>query len=135
MTVNRFGWFLSNLHCNDSSLEPKRGSPSFDKLYKLRTVIEKFSECSIKSKNHTQNLTNDESMVKFKGRSTIKQYMQQKPIKREYKIWMLNDKTKYTSKFKVYTGKVVVDVEKLLGERIVNDVRVLINFSYYFINK
>ncbi|XP_008179688.1 piggyBac transposable element-derived protein 4-like [Acyrthosiphon pisum] len=121
MTVNRFGWFLSNLHCNDSSLEPKRGSPSFDKLYKLRTVIEKLSECFLKSKNLTQNLTIDESMVKFKGRSTIKQYMPQKPIKRGYKIWMLNDKTKYTSKFQVYTGKVVGGVEKLLGEKIVND--------------
>lgn len=38
-----------------------------------------------------------------------------------YKIWMLNDKTKYTSKFQVYTGKVVGCVEKLLGERLVND--------------
>ncbi|XP_008180523.1 uncharacterized protein LOC103308611 [Acyrthosiphon pisum] len=63
-------------------------------------------------------------MVKFKGRSTIKQYMPQKPIKRGYKIWMLNDKTKYTSKFQVYTGKVVGGVEKLLGERIVNDLMV-----------
>jgi len=107
MTVNRFGWFLSNLHCNDSSLEPKRGSPSFDKLYKLRTVIEKLSESFLKSKNLTQNLTVDESMVKFKGRSTIEQYMPQKPIKRGYKIWMLNDKTKFTSKFQVNTGKVI----------------------------
>lgn len=82
MTFNRFGWFLSNLHCNDSSLKLKRGSPSFDKLYKLRTVIGKLSECFLKSKNLTQNLTIDESMVKFKGRSTIKQYMPQKPIKR-----------------------------------------------------
>lgn len=30
-------------------------------------------------------------------------------------------KTKYTSKFQVYTGKVVGGVEKLLGERVVND--------------
>ncbi|XP_060855555.1 uncharacterized protein LOC132933261 [Metopolophium dirhodum] len=64
MTVNRFGWFLFNLHCNDKSLEPKRGSPSFDKLYKLRTVIEKLSECFLKGKNLTQNLTIDDSMVK-----------------------------------------------------------------------
>lgn len=34
---------------------------------------------------------------------------------------MLNDKTKYTSKFQVYTGNVVGCVEKLLGERVVND--------------
>ncbi|KAF0724430.1 piggyBac transposable element-derived protein 4-like [Aphis craccivora] len=63
----------------------------------------------------------DKSMVKFKGRSTLKQYTPQKLIKRGYKIWMLNDKTKYTAKFQVYTGKVDGGVEKLLGERIVND--------------
>jgi len=57
-------------------------------------------------------------MVKFKGRSTIKQYMPQKPIKRGYTIWMLNDKTKYTSKFQVYTGKVVGCAEKLLGKTV-----------------
>ncbi|KAF0758339.1 piggyBac transposable element-derived protein 4-like [Aphis craccivora] len=87
MTVNRFGWFLINIHCNDSSLEPKRGSPNFDKLYKLKPVIEKLEECIQKSKNLTQDVTIDESMVKFK----------------------------------VYTGKVVGCVEKLLGERVVND--------------
>lgn len=86
MTVNRFGWFLINIHCNDSSLEPKRGSPNFDKLYKLKPVIEKLEECIQKSKNLTQDVTIDESMVKFKGRSTLKQYIPQKPIKRGYKI-------------------------------------------------
>lgn len=39
MAFNIFGWFLSNLHFNDSSLEPKCGSLSFDKIYKLRSVI------------------------------------------------------------------------------------------------
>lgn len=47
--------------------------------------------------------------------------MLQKPIKRGYKIWMLNDKTKYTSKFQVYIGEGVGDVEKLWGERLVNN--------------
>jgi len=87
-------------------------------------VIEKSSDCFLKSKKLTQNLTIYESMVKFKGRSTIKQYMPQKPIKKGYRIWMLNDRTKYTSKFQVYTVKVVNGVEKSLGEKIVNDLMV-----------
>lgn len=33
----------------------------------------------------------DEAMVKFKGHSSIKQYMQKKPIKRGFKIWMRSD--------------------------------------------
>jgi len=33
MSVNRFGWLLSNIHLNDNMLMPKRGDPNFDKLY------------------------------------------------------------------------------------------------------
>ncbi|ERL91043.1 hypothetical protein D910_08385 [Dendroctonus ponderosae] len=33
----------------------------------------------------------DESMIKFKGRSALKQYMPKKPIKQGYKIWALAD--------------------------------------------
>lgn len=59
MIFNRFGWFLSNIQCNDSSLEPIRGSNNFNKLYKLRPVIEKLGVCFKKSKNHIQELTID----------------------------------------------------------------------------
>ena len=38
-----------------------------------------------------RDLSVDEAMVKFKGRSSIKQYMPKKPIKRGFKIWMLAD--------------------------------------------
>ena len=36
-----------------------------------------------------QNLSVDEAMIKYKGRSQIKQCMPKKPIKRGFKIWML----------------------------------------------
>ncbi|XP_047543240.1 piggyBac transposable element-derived protein 4-like [Vanessa atalanta] len=48
----------------------------------------------------------DECMVKFKGRSTLKQYMPKKPIKRGFKIWARCDsKTGYLYQFEIYTGK------------------------------
>lgn len=31
MSVNRFGWFLSNLHINDNNTMHPRGSPGYDK--------------------------------------------------------------------------------------------------------
>ncbi|GIY46632.1 piggyBac transposable element-derived protein 4 [Caerostris darwini] len=45
-------------------------------------------------------------MVKFKGRSTMKQYMPGKPVKRGYKIWARSDASNgYLYQFEVYTGK------------------------------
>ncbi|XP_025195693.1 piggyBac transposable element-derived protein 4-like [Melanaphis sacchari] len=91
MTVNRFGWLLSSLHLNDNSVMTKRGE------------------------------TVDESMIKFKGRSTLKQYMPNKPIKRGYKVWSLADKHGYLWNFDLYTGKRGDSVETNLGGRVVKD--------------
>ncbi|XP_022174208.1 uncharacterized protein LOC111036488 [Myzus persicae] len=65
----------------------------------------------------------DESMIKFKGRSSIKQYNPMKPIKRGYKIWSMADQKGYMLAFKVYQGKeenVSSEFENYgLGERVV----------------
>lgn len=64
----------------------------------------------------------DESMIPFKGRSSLKQYMPMKPVKRGYKVWCLADsKTGFISKFQIYSGKEKKssDSEKGLGERVV----------------
>ncbi|XP_047101014.1 serine/threonine-protein phosphatase 6 regulatory ankyrin repeat subunit B-like [Schistocerca piceifrons] len=58
-------------------------------------------------------------MIKFKGRSSIKQYLPKKPIKRGYKVWVLADKSDYAWKLDIYTGKKDNAVEKKLGERFV----------------
>lgn len=119
MPVKRFSWFLTNLHISDKSLEPKRDDPDFDKLYKVRPLLDhlsqKFNDCFLLS----QNVSIDESMIKFKGRSTIKQYMPKKPIKRGYKVWVLADQSGYCSKFDLYTGKTGDVAEKNLGSRVV----------------
>ena len=48
----------------------------------------------------------DEAMIKFKGRSALKQYMPMKPIKRGIKVWVLGDSTNgYFSRFQVYCGR------------------------------
>ena len=48
----------------------------------------------------------DEAMIKFQGRSSLKQYMPAKPIKRGIKVWVLGDSSNgYFSRFDVYTGR------------------------------
>ena len=52
-------------------------------------------------------------MIKFQGRSSLKQYMPKKPIKRGIKVWVLGDSSNgYFSQLEVYTGKKGNSVEK-----------------------
>lgn len=119
MPVNRFGWLLSHLHLNDNNLAPKRGDLKFDKLYKLRPFLTQLSEKFQISFQPCESMAVDESMIKFKGRSSLKQYLPKKPIKRGFKVWILADKSGYVHKFDIYTGKKDGSVEKQLGERVV----------------
>lgn len=122
MSQKRFGWLLSHIHVNDNSVMPNYTSPNFDKLYKLRPMINLLSANFEKCLLPDQKVAIDESMIKFKGRSSLKQYMPKKPIKRGYKLWVLADKTGYCLKFDIYIGKSTDDtgVQKSLGSRVVH---------------
>ena len=62
----------------------------------------------------------DEAMIKFQGRSSLKQYMSLKPMKWGIKVWVLADSHNgYFSRFEVYTGKKGNTDEKNLGMRVV----------------
>lgn len=120
MTRNRFVEILSNLHVNDNSAISKDNP---DKLHKLRPLIDNLNTKFKSVYKGTRELSVDESMIIFKGRSTLKQYNPMKPIKRGYKLWCLCDQRGYTLKFEIYQGKNAdVEAEFLtygLGERVV----------------
>ena len=77
----------------------------------------------VKFYDASQYLSVDESMILFKGRSSIKQYKPKKPIKRAYKLWMIAHTDGCINKFDVYQGKfehVPEDMKPFgLGERFV----------------
>lgn len=75
MPVNRFGWILSNLHLNKNANMPDRQSPNYDKLYKLRPFLDALSSTFLSCYNPKEFQTVDESMIRFKGRLSLKQYM------------------------------------------------------------
>ncbi|GFR31416.1 DDE_Tnp_1_7 domain-containing protein [Trichonephila clavata] len=79
MPVKRFTWILGNLHLNDNTLMKKKRDTDFDKLYKLRLLITHLSEKFLSVLRLSKHQAVDESMVKFKGRSSLKQYMPKKP--------------------------------------------------------
>ncbi|CAG5054080.1 unnamed protein product [Parnassius apollo] len=101
-TLTRFKKIMENLHLNDNEMERPRGSPGHDKLYKLRPMITDLNEVFMNEMYDSSR----QCMVKFKGRSNLKQYMPKKPIKRGFKIWARCDATTgYMYQFQIYTGK------------------------------
>lgn len=102
MPRDRFAIILSHLHCNDNFQKPRDCK---DKLYKIRLMIDALNKKFQEVYNGTRELSVDESMIKFKGRSVLKQYLPMKPIKRGYKLWCLADQRGYIKKFQIYQGK------------------------------
>ena len=76
----------------------------------------KFAEINIPG----ENVSVDEAMIKFQGRSSLKQYMPMKPTKRGIKVWVLADEYAFFSRLEIYTGK-KDDVEHSLGARVVKN--------------
>lgn len=107
MTSKRFKKILSNLHLNNNDNMPEPTDPDRDKLFKVRPLLDKLNELFTSSAVGTFCQSIDESMILFKGRSSLKQYMPLKPkIKRGFKVWSRCDsKTGYLYKFDVYAGK------------------------------
>lgn len=66
-------------------LMPRRKSTNNEKLYEIRPFLDKIQENFKKNFNSGLRFEIDEPMIKFKGRSSIKQYLPKKPTKRGYK--------------------------------------------------
>ena len=72
---------LKFIHLSDSRQQPARGEPGYDKLYKVRPLLNLVVENFKSMYTPTQSLSIDESMVGFKGRLAFLQYMPKKPHK------------------------------------------------------
>ena len=70
MTRNRFKQILQNLHFSDNTM-----ADNTDRGYKVRTLIEYFNNAFGNSVSNDSHQSVDEHMVKFKGRSGMKQYV------------------------------------------------------------
>ena len=96
-------WYLHFV--NNDNLAP-RGDTAHDRLGKVRPLIKHLGEKFATLYQPSRDVAVDEAMIKFQGRSSLKQYMPAKPIKRGIKVWVLGDSSNgYFSKFEVYTGR------------------------------
>ena len=106
MSGDRFLQIFYNLHLADNSLEPHRESKDYSEISKIKKLTEILQRNFQKNYNFGRYGTIDESMIKFKGRSSLKQYLALKPIKRGYKAWCLCDPiTGYLFNYQIYLEK------------------------------
>ncbi|CAG4996426.1 unnamed protein product [Parnassius apollo] len=106
MTCKRFKKILENLHLNDNSQIPSKSNPDYDKLYKVRPLLEMLNTACKNEARTSTSQSIDEAMIRFKEISSLKQYMPAKPIKRGFKVWVRADSsTGYVYEFQIYTGK------------------------------
>ncbi len=103
----RFIALLRYVHfCEEGQARGHCDNLRFDKLYKIRTVLNhlcrRFQECYVPERDNVI----DEGMVPFKGRLGFKQYRKEKPTKWGIKVWLLaTSKTDYLHNFEVYMGR------------------------------
>ena len=94
------------LHFVNNKDPVPRDNPTHDRLGKIQSLIDHLSSKFATLYDPSKNVAIDEAMIKFQGRSSLKQYMPMKPIKRGIKVWVLGDSSnRYFSRFNVYTGR------------------------------
>lgn len=112
---DRFKLLMSKLYFN---LPEKPQNCS--KIYYIEELLECFKHSFQKARTNAVFQSIDESMAKFKGRSSLKQYLPLKPVKRGIKLWVRSDSlTGYVYDLNVYSGKDTEILDGTLGERVV----------------
>ncbi len=87
------------LHFESSNIE-------HDKISKISNLVDYFNSLWTKNAPFTKIYTIDETMVPYRGKLGIKQFMPNKPIKYGIKIYAIADsETAYVRKWHIYSGK------------------------------
>ena len=98
----RFQQILRYLHVADNSKALHRSDPNYDKLWKVRYLINASSRC-LELYNHHPQISIDENMIGTKCR--LYNTCQKKPVKWGIKVWVCADSVnKYIYTFDVYCG-------------------------------
>ena len=86
MSDNLFDKVKRFFHCNDSDKTLPKGDPKYDKLHKVRPVIDSvLQDCKNIPLEEIHSI--DEQIVPTKCRSGLKQYMPRKPHNWGIKVW------------------------------------------------
>jgi hypothetical protein len=115
MTRNRFKSLLAMLHVTNPGVD----EPA-DRLAKIRPLLIHIKRRCMELYQAKVDVSVDERMVKSKGRSGIRQFIANKPVRFGFKGWVLAESdTGYTMNFSVYTGRRETPSQHGLGHDVV----------------
>lgn len=106
MNINRFEELKRFLHFSDNSVATR----SVDKIL---PVIHQVKEACLKIP-YEENMSCDEQIIPFKGRSSLKTYNPKKPHKWGYKMYVLSGVSGFSCNFELCGSK--IDMDKMPGE-------------------
>ena len=102
---NKLLHICRQLHFIINSLLPPPGFHNYDKIGKGRHVLNLIGERFLAVYNPHCEYTINGAMIPYKGRSSLKQFMPNKPVKHDMKVWMhAASHNSYVSKFQVYVA-------------------------------
>lgn len=114
MRRDRFVQIIRFVHLADNT-----NIDNTDKMYKLRPLMNALKKKCLQYFVPQEHLDFDESMIKYYGRHSCKQFIRGKPIPFGYKMWCINGKDGYLVDFNMYQGKNpngVDEYERLFGK-------------------
>jgi hypothetical protein len=87
MTRDRFLEIISSLHLSNNSLQPAKGDKGYDKLFKVRQLLNLLNLNFQKHSEMEKVVSVDEQMIPYKGTLMLKVFMKNKPSKWGIKVW------------------------------------------------
>ncbi|XP_067641871.1 piggyBac transposable element-derived protein 3-like [Eurosta solidaginis] len=104
MSRGRFEKIKQCFHFNENSQQPKNDDLNYDKLYKIRPLLNILKE-NFNNLPQEEHQSVDEQIIAFKGRSTYKQYNPAKPHKWGFKMFTRTGTTGMVYDFTMYVGE------------------------------
>lgn len=117
MSRNRFLEIKRNLHFADNAL----AMTSTDKMFKICPLCDVLQRKFCQFGMLHENLSIDESMVKYFGHHSAKQFIMGKPVRYGYRNWALTSFDGYCYTFDIYCGKSSEATTDPLGSRVVKN--------------
>ena len=108
MTMRRWEAILRCLHLTDNEkLKRDRSIPNFDKIGKVRMLLDHFVSTSQSLYNLECVVTVDELVIPYKGKyCNFRQFMREKPTRFGLKLWCLaSSKSRYVYNLSVFLGE------------------------------
>ena len=97
---DQFKKLKSFLHFSDNSTAPGKNDEAYDKLYKVRPLLQMLRKNCLAAPPEAHNAV-DEQIIPFKGKSSLRRYLPKKPKKWGFKIFSRNGQSGFCYDFEV----------------------------------